>query len=1118
MRGTRSSPIPIDDSEEEVLEELCDNSADSAIVDNLTGRLMDPLSPETYASTSHKRKRDEIRTDYSDAFIQGSSSMLLSPVGESKKARKRRRRLELKALEAAETFARAQRSWQEQMSNVLYGSTGGYDPNVDMNMSMNRAMFHGIDSMPTYSMEDNTNVMRSYSQNVSSGPSEWVSAMALAGSLPDPNGYSNQYQWPPPNGHPYSHNFHAQPFAPPSRSPSPPALLERVSSPILPTVNRLLPTAPNAHSITAKRAQIIGMKPDNEPHSKHGTFRFSPGNLSFFLHNNNQNPGHVGNLTTSNQHSYIPNPACTIVMEQLPKSHRTIEFVKSWAKQSSDVMPVCILVDAPSGKALVEFPSAKFSRKAWESPRLGVEYAGVKTHQLKGKPRVDQIRVWWYRVDGVGAGSGVGEIEEGEIGDDEVDAVQEQRFGHHTKQQQRQGQQDPPRQPESKKARKARLAREKQAKQGIQPSSPQLNRNLSGSGFGHNLTSGMTELTNASTPVTVLESPISPRRSPQLLKAINWKNLAQSDLQVDMQLEEVSRSPQSRHHRSSSSFRSNVNKGNAGISTPTSTDGRAEVGARHWLRDAEVTVEGNSGENSITFSKEESLTRQVRGPGDATSARASRRRSASSSSVADQVTAVTERGHVTSTCPPSPSSSSATSTILQWSELPQSASNKSFQGSQGTSPIDITQPISKPFSSSGPNYSTDASAIATSTSAVAPSFRTLPKSPLSSLTRQPTPSAQPRATVSSVFTASPLELAVKGMTPAAKAKAPVSQLNPVPVAVTLNNSTPTSKPSPIPISIPEPRIAASEQASSAVTASSGSTKLAEMKRVLMAKQKDLEETIARSKLEMTRLKESASVEAKEDASVLSSSSAEGNKAMEDRLRKLVLQSQKTRSKSAEHQRSVLPQSRSSSTSSSSISSTIPSPPVLTPPPGGPDNVVHTMSPVQTFSLEDLAVSFITETISTLKQTTTPTLVSSPIAQSLVPAVPTSRPQPQVQSQSQPQSQTLAPALGSQTTIKEELGARQKQLEQYIAESRVLMTQLTQARTKQEKDRLLGLMREKTRLMDEEKEKMANVTNGTDQATRVRRLDEQKLIRWPTCSLDGVLIISDDEYDEDEEEG
>ncbi|KAM6503321.1 hypothetical protein JOM56_000264 [Amanita muscaria] len=82
-----------------------------------------------------------------------------------------------------------------------------------------------------------------------------------------------------------------------------------------------------------------------------------------------------------------------------------------------------------------------------------------------------------------------------------------------------------------------------------------------------------------------------------------------------------------------------------------------------------------------------------------------------------------------------------------------------------------------------------------------------------------------------------------------------------------------------------------------------------------------------------------------------------------------------------------------------------------------------MSPIQTFSLEDLAVSFITETISTLKQTTTPTLVSSPI---------------------------------------EELGARQKQLEQYIAESRVLMTQLTQARTKQEKDRLLGLMREKTR--------------------------------------------------------
>jgi hypothetical protein len=59
-------------------------------------------------------------------------------------------------------------------------------------------------------------------------------------------------------------------------------------------------------------------------------------------------------------------------------------------------------------------------------------------------------------------------------------------------------------------------------------------------------------------------------------------------------------------------------------------------------------------------------------------------------------------------------------------------------------------------------------------------------------------------------------------------------------------------------------------------------------------------------------------------------------------------------------------------------------------------------------------------------------------------------------------------------------------------------------------------------MDEEKEKMANVANGTDQAmvsaARVRGLDEQKqtskpimFIRWPACSLDGgVLIISDDE--------
>lgn len=48
-------------------------------------------------------------------------------------------------------------------------------------------------------------------------------------------------------------------------------------------------------------------------------------------------------------------------------------------------------------------------------PQIRLGLCGIEVHQLKGKPREDLIKVWWYRVDGVGAGSGVGEIEEGEI-------------------------------------------------------------------------------------------------------------------------------------------------------------------------------------------------------------------------------------------------------------------------------------------------------------------------------------------------------------------------------------------------------------------------------------------------------------------------------------------------------------------------------------------------------------------------------------------------------------------------------------------------------------------------------------------------------------------------------
>lgn len=639
-RGTPSSPIVVVDSEDEVHGVLCATD-----------------DPEDLSSQAAKRKREP-------AFIPH----------ESKKARKRRRRVERQVTET-------------------------------------EVLPHQQHWLPLWT------------------PSNWVSAMAIAGSLPD------QFQWqpqfvpapvPPPLPPP-------PPPPPPKPSSPPPALLERVSSP------HRLPKKPPSSS------NSIGMKPDTEPHSKHGVFHFNSTNLS----NRRSNA------------SYMPNPACTIVMEQLPKTHRTIEFVKQWAKKATGVLPLSIVVDPPSAKALVEFPSAKLARKAWESPRLGTEYGGLKSHQLKGKPRTDQIRVWWYRVDGVGAGAGVGEIEEGEIDDDTLD---------------RKGQ------PESKKARKARLARER--------------------------------------------------------------------------LEKVSQRVAMR------------------ASLPELVVAKDEV-------------------DSIASSREASV-------------------------------------------------------------------------------------------------------------------------------------------------------------------APVEAQDPVPA----------------PISYPIP------------------TNLSDMKRTLLAKQKELEEKIAQSKLEMSKM-----------TSALASAPApapppppppvvEDNKAVEDRLRKLVLQSQKARASAA-------------------IPSSIPTP--STTGKSTPTSIqVHT-STVSSFSLEDLAVSFITETLSTLRQSG---------------SAPAPRPQ----------------SMQQNPNTKEELAARQKRLEEYIADSKMLMTQLTQARTKQEKDRLLALMREKTRwvlllpimttifllwedllrggsrLMDEEKEKMEKASDEEDVMQR-RPTPEEKpafAVRWPTMSRDGgIMIISDDEEEDSE---
>jgi hypothetical protein len=194
----------------------------------------------------------------------------------------------------------------------------------------------------------------------------------------------------------YHDPLHAQPWAfqhHPQADPLPnlPALMSSTMTLDSP------PMAPNlgAQSVPAKPPKPIGLPPDPDPNSKRGLFKIPDSALD------------------KDKKPYIPTPACTLVLERLPKAHKSPEYVKNWARSVCGSFPAKVIIDNASSKALVEFASSEEARKAWESPQLGAALKGLKPHQLKDKPREDLIQAYWYRVDGISAG--VGELEEGEI-------------------------------------------------------------------------------------------------------------------------------------------------------------------------------------------------------------------------------------------------------------------------------------------------------------------------------------------------------------------------------------------------------------------------------------------------------------------------------------------------------------------------------------------------------------------------------------------------------------------------------------------------------------------------------------------------------------------------------
>ncbi|KAG1729133.1 hypothetical protein EDB19DRAFT_129718 [Suillus lakei] len=143
------------------------------------------------------------------------------------------------------------------------------------------------------------------------------------------------------------------------------------------------PEPPSSKKLLAERTRKpkplhIGHAPEVDPNSKTGTY--------------------------AKRLASQPNPSCTLVLDSIPTRFRNPSWVHKWAVNAGEAEPVCVDVDAKSGKSLVEFVDSASARRAFQSK------------QLKGKGK-HAIRAWWYRVTGVGSNAGVGEIEEGEVED-----------------------------------------------------------------------------------------------------------------------------------------------------------------------------------------------------------------------------------------------------------------------------------------------------------------------------------------------------------------------------------------------------------------------------------------------------------------------------------------------------------------------------------------------------------------------------------------------------------------------------------------------------------------------------------------------------------------------------
>lgn len=222
------------------------------------------------------------------------------------------------------------------------------------------------------------------------------------------------------------------------------------------------------------------------------------------------------------------------------------------------------------------------------------------------------------------------------------------------------------------------------------------------------------------------------------------------------------------------------------------------------------------------------------------------------------------------------------------------------------------------------------------------------------------------------------------------------------------------------------------------------------KRTLLEKQRELEERIARAKEELARkstvsraASRNTSPEEESNKVVTSTGSAPDNGThpavtitAESELRRSALQSRR---------KTGVPPAESAEGTQSANGVDAPSTPV-------------TAATSSAINFDDLAVSFITETLQTVRPSPPldPPSATNSLSSHSVPSTAPTTPQPL------PATAFFAPVKPNQATERSLLAARQKRLEQHLAETKMLMTRLGAARTKAEKDNILGTLRERQR--------------------------------------------------------